>query len=151
MFKKIIIDGEETDYSINEEGQVRHIQLPGQSRRKWLVHQMVYECFISPEYDIINHINGNKSDNHPENLESCSQQQNMTKALEHRAWKNQRRVIQYTLDGEYVQTFESVRAAANYMKILPSSVRNMINVRDGKSGDYYYQYEKPEDTSTTIL
>lgn len=133
------------------DGYVRaDIQLPDQPRRKWLVHQMVYECFISPEYDIINHINGNKSDNRPENLESCSQQQNMAKASEHRAWKNQRRVIQYTLDGEYVQTFESVRAAANYMKILPSSVRNMINVRNGKSGNYYYRYEESEDTSTTI-
>ena len=133
------------------DGYVRaDIQLPGQSRRKWLVHQMVYECFISPDYEIINHINGNKSDNRPENLESCSQKENMIKASKNRAWKIQRRVIQYTLDGKYVQTFESVQDVAHYMGILPSSVRNMINVRSGKSGDYYYRYEEKEDTSTTI-
>ena len=57
---------------------------------------------------------------------------------------------QYTLDGKYVQTFESVQDVAHYMGILPSSVRNMINVRSGKSGDYYYRYEEKEDTSTTI-
>lgn len=126
------------------------IQLPKQKRRKFLVHQLVYECFISPEYDIINHKDGNKTNNNVENLESVSHKENLQKAAnETNAW-NFRKVAQYDLEGNYIQTFANASAAARYIGILPGSMRNAIRLRDGKTKGFVFKYIEKDEASSTI-
>jgi hypothetical protein len=54
------------------------------TEKKYTVHRLVAICFIpNPNnYKQVNHIDGNKLNNHVSNLEWCSHQQNMRKAWE---------------------------------------------------------------------
>lgn len=132
-------------------GYVRvELQLPGLPRRKFLVHQLVYECFVNKDYDVINHINGNKTDNRVENLESVTHKENMQKAAnETNAW-NFRKVIQYDLEGNYINTYLNASDAARAIGVLPSNLRTAINKRNGKYKNYIFKYVEKDEASSTI-
>jgi len=126
------------------------LQLAGQKRRKFLVHQLVYECFVSPEFDVINHIDGNKKNNKVSNLESVSHKENLQKAAnETNAW-HFRKVAQYDLEGNYIRTFLNASDAGRAMGILPSSMRNCIRLRGGKHKNFIFKYIDEDEASSTI-
>lgn len=126
------------------------IQLPNTARKKYLVHIMVYECFVSPTYDVINHIDGNKSNNRVENLESVSFRENLLKAArETNAW-NFRRVGQYDLQGNLIKIFPNASDAGRAVGILPSSMRNALRLRGGKTQGYIFKWLEQEEASSTI-
>ena len=126
------------------------IQLPKQKRRKFLIHQLVYECFISTEYDVINHKDGNKTNNKVENLESVSHKEKLLKAAEETDAWGFRKVAQYDLEGNYIQTFANASSAARYIGILPASMRNAIRLRDGKTKGFIFKYIEEDEASSTI-
>lgn len=126
------------------------IQLPKQKRRKFLIHQLVYECFISTEYDVINHKDGNKTNNKVENLESVSHKENLLKSAEETDAWGFRKVAQYDLEGNYIQTFANASSAARYIGILPASMRNAIRLRDGKTKGFIFKYIEEDEASSTI-
>lgn len=176
--EEVIIEGEEwrtfrnSVYQVSNLGRVRNtktgktlkcnpskndgyvrvcIQLPCEARRKYLVHLLVYECFVSKTFDVINHIDGNKSNNCVENLESVTQKENMRKAAtETNAW-NFRKVIQYDLNGNKIAIHANASEAARAVGILPSSMRNAIRLRQGRTQGYIFKYIELEETSSTIL
>lgn len=100
--KKIIINNEETDYSIDKEGKVfsnktnkfllgsvyntgyRMVRLTiGKNKKSYAIHRLVAEAFLpNPnKLDIVNHKDGNKLNNRVENLEWVSQSQNRIHAI----------------------------------------------------------------------
>lgn len=112
--------------------------------KKFLVHQLVYECFVSPNFDKINHINGIKTDNRVENLESVSHQENMKKACyETNAW-NFRRVAQYDKEGNFIREYANASEAGRAMGILPGSMRNCIRLRKGRYKDFIFKWIENE-------
>ena len=116
--------------------------------KRFLVHQLVYECFISPEFEEINHINGDKTDNRVENLENVSHRENALKAVyETNAWKF-RRVAQYDKEGNLIRTYANASEAGRAMGILPSSMRNCIRLREGRHKDFIFKYIEDEGSST---
>lgn len=114
------------------------------SYKNFLVHQLVYECFISPEFDEINHINGNKEDNRVENLENVTHKENMIKATyETNAW-NFRKVAQYDKEGNLIHIYANASEAGRAMGILPSSMRNCIRLRNGRHKNFIFKYIEDE-------
>ena len=101
--KKIIIDNIETDYEINELGEIYsyktnkilsgsilntgyrmvHLTINGQ-KKSYAVHRLVAEAFIpNPEnLPVVHHKDGNKLNNNVENLEWVSQSQNRIHAIQ---------------------------------------------------------------------
>ena len=101
--KTIIIDGENTDYKINELGEIysqktnkiltgsifntgyRMVRLTTKKGKKgYAVHRLVAEAFIPNPNNlpIVNHKDGNKLNNAVENLEWVNQSQNRLHAVE---------------------------------------------------------------------
>lgn len=120
------------------------IQFGNGKKKHFLVHQLVYECFVSPNFDKINHINGIKTDNRVENLESVSHQENMKKACyETNAW-NFRRVAQYDKEGNFIREYANASEAGRAMGILPSSMRNCIRLREGRYKDFIFKWIENE-------
>ena len=115
--------------------------------KRFLVHQLVYECFISPDFEEINHINGDKTDNRVENLENVSHRENALKAVyETNAWKF-RRVAQYDKEGNLIRTYANASEAGRAMGILPSSMRNCIRLREGRHKDFIFKYIEDEGST----
>ena len=102
MWKKFIYEGQETDYSVSTEGEVRKdttnyilsqssqqdykfvgLIINGKQKRM-RVHRMVALTFIdNPDNKpYVNHINGNRSDNNVENLEWVTPSDNTKHAVE---------------------------------------------------------------------
>ena len=115
--------------------------------KRFLVHQLVYECFISPEFEEINHINGDKTDNRVENLENVSHRENALKAVyESNAWKF-RRVAQYDKEGNLIRTYANASEAGRAIGILPGSMRNCIRLREGRHKNFIFKYIEDEGST----
>lgn len=126
------------------------IHFPNGGKKQFLIHRLVYECFVSPDYDVINHIDGNKTNNCMENLESVSHQVNMQKAAnETNAW-HFRKVAQYDLEGNYIRSFLNASDAARTMGILPGSMRNCIRLRNGRYKNFVFKYIDEDEASSVI-
>lgn len=93
-----------------------------------LGHLLVWEAFngVKNPNLVINHKDGNKSNNRLSNLEEITQTENLQKAsTETNAW-NFSRVGEYTQSGELLRIFANATQAANAIGILSSSLRNSI-------------------------
>ena len=98
-------------------------------------------------YPIINHIDGNKSNNSLDNLEWCSYSHNTKEAVRlgltnnnnnHRPYK---KVIQINKDTkEIIKIYNSIIEASKELKIDDSSITNCCKGRYKTSGGYIWKY-----------
>ena len=162
MWKKFIYEGKETDYSVSTEGEVRKdttnyilsqssqqdykfvgLLIDGQQKRM-RVHRMVAMTFIdNPDNKpYVNHINGNRSDNNVENLEWVTPSENTRHAVETGLMNSGRKraVIQYSLNGEQMATFESASEAARQTGGSQSKITMCCKRQRQTANDYQWRY-----------
>lgn len=150
------VNYKDTHYEISNLGRVRNLKtmkvLKGSLRddgythhyieKKYiLTHILVAQAFLrdlTPNEEV-NHINHVKTDNRLENLEIISHKENMQKAAE-LGKCGSKRVGKFDLEGNLLQIYASASAAARDIGILPSSMRNVINYRNGKRGNEVFKY-----------
>lgn len=122
------------------------------------IHRLVAQSFIpNPENKpCVNHIDGNKLNNNVDNIEWCTYRENNIHAinmglLDPAYWKGKfgkqnhrsKPVNQYSKNGEYIQTFESVSDAVKAMKLKSnSSIAMCANHRKHQltAGGYKWEY-----------
>lgn len=162
MWKKFIYEGQETDYSVSTEGEVRKdttnyilsqssqqdykfvgLIINGKQKRM-RVHRMVALTFIdNPDNKpYVNHINGNRSDNNVENLEWVTPSENTQHAVNTGLFKSgrTRAVIQYNLNGEQMATFESATEAARQTGGSQSKITMCCRRQRDSANDYQWRY-----------
>ena len=103
------------------------------------IHRLVAEEYIpNPNnYPIVNHLDGDKQNNHYTNLEWCTQKDNII-----HSWKNgfskprrnekvkmSKRIDQLTLEGEYITTFPSTMEIERQLGIPHSQISNVCKNR----------------------
>ena len=162
MWKKFIYEGQETDYSVSTEGEVRKdttnyilsqssqqdykfvgLIINGKQKRM-RVHRMVALAFIdNPDNKpYVNHINGNRSDNNVENLEWVTPSENTQHAVDTGLFKSgrARAVVQYNLNGEQMATFESATEAARQTGGSQSKITMCCRGQRDSANGYQWRY-----------
>ena len=139
QWKKIIINGKETFYSVSNFGNIRNdktktllsgtinnngyhmVHLRQRVDKYCSIHRLVMKAFCPCENqdDLeINHIDGNKLNNNLLNLEWVNRLENMRSYRSNSLGK----CYQYDLDGNFIQEFENFSDAANKLNLDSYSI-----------------------------
>ena len=108
------------------------------------IHRLVAMAFIpNPKcYKEINHKDENKLNNNADNLEWCSHKYNMKFGTRNkRAIDNTKKsVIQYTMSGKYVCSYNSIIEAAGKMSISKGNIVSVLKGNRKSAGGYKWKY-----------
>lgn len=114
------------------------------------IHLLVAKAFI-PNPDnlpMVNHIDEDKTNNHVENLEWCTNQYNVR-------YSSAKAVDVYTKDGEFIETLEAIADAAAKYNTEVSNISACCKRKYGTCAGYQFRYHgepfaaKPPVTSRT--
>lgn len=127
--------------SITKDGYYKVSLTHNGKLKTFLVHQLVAQTFISnpKNYKIINHKDGNKLNNSVENLEWCTQKENVRHAVKH-GLCNTRKVAQYDLYGNYISDFKSITDASKKTNINKTSIGKVCRLEEKTAGGYIWKY-----------
>jgi len=104
------------------------------------IQRIVAETFIPNPLnkEQVNHIDGNKTNNHVENLEWATVHENMWHSVH--VLKNViKSVEKYDLEGNYIATYESAKLAGEANHIKACSISNVIYGRRNSAGGYVWR------------
>lgn len=107
------------------------------------IHRLVADAFLGPRPDlVVNHINGNKHDNHITNLEWVTPEENSRLASENGLYKT--KPVQVIETGEI---FESIKDCAKALNIHPSDVSHVLSGAKASIRGFTFRYlaEKPHE------
>ena len=171
MWKKIIFEGQQTDYSVSDEGQVRkdstnyilsqssqqdykHVTLNINGKQKRMrVHRLVAEAYIENPFNkpYVNHIDGNRGNNNVKNLEWVTPSENTQHAVRTGLFKSgvARAVIQYDLDGNEMMTYESASEAARQTGGSQAHITQCCKRQRETDNDYQWRYADDPNPEVT--
>lgn len=166
QWKKIIIDNQETFYSISNYGEVRNdstgtllqgtianngyqmVHLRYRIDKNLSVHRLVMKAFMPCE-DMdelqINHIDGNKLNNRIDNLEWSTALENMRHSYINHLQKNEMLpCYQYDLKGSFIQEFVNSCDAAKALECDVTNIWRCVTEQQGHYKNWQFKSYKQD-------
>ncbi len=166
QWKKIIIDGKETFYSVSNYGEVRNdstntlltgtisnngyrmVHLRYRIDKNCSVHRLVMKAFnpIENMDDLqINHIDGDKTNNYIENLEWSTALENMRHSyINNLQKKKMRPCYMYDLDGNFLKSFINANEAAKELNMDYTNIWRCVTEQQSCYNQYQFKAYKAE-------
>lgn len=106
--------------------------------RTWLVHRIVAEAFLSREEsrDYINHIDGNRLNNHVSNLEWCDHAENNNHAFDNDLIQTGRKIVLVDKTTKEVHYFRSMAKADVHLGKYPGYLSANIKKGNNELSNY---------------
>ena len=132
--------------------QLHGLSKDGQTKT-FRLHKLVAICFIDnpkPElFNQINHIDGNKLNNKPENLEWCDSSHNQREAIKlglkggkpYNPRIDSTPIRQFDKKGNFIKRYENLAEACRVNHLSKTAICNCLNKRSKSSGGYIWVYE----------
>lgn len=134
---------------INKKGYTYVILSKGDVPRTHYIHRLVAKAFVPGYHEglAVNHIDENKENNVPSNLEWVSYKKNNSHGtrLERIAAKHRKPVIQMTIDGEIVKRYDSAAQASKITGIRFGNISSACYGRYGCKTAGGYRWRFAED------
>lgn len=125
---------------IGEDGYEFVYLRKGGKTHRYYVHRLVADNFLSDikNGNVINHINGIKYDNRVENLEWCSQSENVKHATRVLGLRS-RKIAQYDKRGNYIKTWANAYEVQEELGINHGNINSCINKHRKTAGGYRWE------------
>ena len=131
---------------MGDQGIEWHLHINGKNVYP-LAHRIVYELFIGKlESDkVINHIDGNRSNNSIDNLEQITQQENVYHSYYITKNNHTKTVGKYDLKGNLIEVYSSCAEAARQNKgCFSNAIVNVCNKKQKTHHGYVWKYINKE-------
>lgn len=117
--------------------------------KKESVHRLMALTFLPriPGKEHVNHIDGNKLNNHITNLEWCTPQENAQHAFNtglSTSTHCEREVHQYSLKGEYITSYKSLHEAERVTGISYQNIYKVVSGKREHAGKMLWSYNKQD-------
>lgn len=132
-----------------------HIKRQEKGRKIRLrLHTLIAILFVENpnNYKYVNHIDSDKTNNHPSNLEWCTNSENIQHGWDsgNRTHKNNTHVVVYDLKGNYINTFTSLRQMAEVLMVDRHVVARILKGERKNNYPYVFEYEQSQSTIESI-
>lgn len=110
------------------------------------VHRLVGFAFLSNPNNLpeINHIDGNRSNNHFSNLEWCDRKHNVNDYVKKgRGVYGNRRIAQVGADGKDIATFGSIKEAATFLGCTHENISCVLRGKGKTAVGFFWRYLDP--------
>lgn len=109
------------------------------------MHRLVWEAFNGPipEEKVVDHINGNKSDNRLENLRLVTQSENVENGYRN-GHSAKKKIYQYSLYGDFITVFDRLNQATEVTKTSAPAISSAAK-RKGACGGFLWSFTELSD------